>query len=99
MFRLDNKTSVITGGGSGIGKAISILFAKQGAAVHIIELTDEAATQTVNEIKNAGGNISSHVADVSDQSTVVNIFKKDRTHQHFNKQCRYCSYWKSRQYL
>lgn len=76
MFRLDNKTSVITGGGSGIGKAISILFAKQGAAVHIIELTDEAATQTVNEIKNAGGNISSHVADVSDQSTVVNIFKK-----------------------
>ena len=36
MFSLDNKIAVITGGGSGIGKAIAKLFAKQGAIVHIL---------------------------------------------------------------
>ena len=43
MFSLQNKKAVVTGGGSGIGKAISVLFAKQGAEVHIIELTEESA--------------------------------------------------------
>jgi 2-keto-3-deoxy-L-fuconate dehydrogenase len=36
MFSLKNKSAVITGGGSSIGKAIAVLFAKQGATVHII---------------------------------------------------------------
>lgn len=76
MFKLDNKIAVITGGGSGIGKAISILFAKQGAHVHIIELTSEAAQQTVQEIETAGGKVSSHAADVSNQNAVLNVFKK-----------------------
>ena len=37
IFSLANKTTVITGGGSGIGKEIAIAFARQGASVHIIE--------------------------------------------------------------
>ncbi len=58
MFKLTNKSTIITGGGSGIGKAISILFAKQGATVHIIELNEDAANETVAEIKAAGGQAS-----------------------------------------
>jgi NAD(P)-dependent dehydrogenase (short-subunit alcohol dehydrogenase family) len=75
MFRLDNKTAVITGGGSGIGKSISMLFAKQGASVHIIELNEAAAQQTANEIKKDNGKVVIHAADVSDQNAIVNIFK------------------------
>ena len=41
MFSLQNKKAVITGGGSGIGRAIATLFAKQGAEIHIIDSTEE----------------------------------------------------------
>ena len=60
MFRLDNKTAVITGGGSGIGRAMSVLFAKQGASVHIIELSEENAKSTVEEFVAAGGYATEH---------------------------------------
>jgi 2-keto-3-deoxy-L-fuconate dehydrogenase len=54
MFSVQNKKAVITGGGSGIGKAIAVLFAKLGAEVHIIELTEESAKASVDDIKAAG---------------------------------------------
>jgi 2-keto-3-deoxy-L-fuconate dehydrogenase len=76
MFRLDNKTAVITGGGSGIGKSISILFAKQGATVHIIELNEAAAQQTADEVKKDNGKVFIHAANVSDQNAIVNVFQK-----------------------
>ncbi len=69
MFKLTNKSVIITGGGSGIGKAMSILFAKQGATVHIIELNTEAATDTVNEITAANGKAFGYTCDVSKQPT------------------------------
>ena len=47
MFSLKDKKAVITGGGSGIGKAIAVLFAQQGAEVHVIELTAESAGAAV----------------------------------------------------
>jgi len=37
MFRLNGKIAVITGGGSGIGKAVALLFAKRGAQVHVLD--------------------------------------------------------------
>jgi len=74
MFSLKNKSAVITGGGSGIGKAISLLFAQQGAHVHIIELNKEAGASTVDEIQAAGGSASSHTCDVSKQQNVVDLF-------------------------
>jgi len=76
MFKLNNKSVVITGGGSGIGKAMSVLFAKQGAQVHIIELNTEAATYTVNEITAAHGQAFSHTCDVSKQQQVIDTFSK-----------------------
>ena len=74
MFSLKNKSAVITGGGSGIGKAISLLFAQQGAHVHIIELNKESGASTVDEIKAAGGSALSHTCDVSKQQDVVSLF-------------------------
>jgi len=74
MFSLKNKIAVITGGGSGIGKAISLCFAKQGAVIHIIELNANAAQETVDEIINAGGQAFAHGCDVSIQKQVQQIF-------------------------
>ena len=55
MFSLQGKTAVITGGGSGIGKAISTVFARQGAKVFILDLDEAGASSTVDEIKKNGG--------------------------------------------
>lgn len=76
MFSLQNKKAVITGGGSGIGRAIAVLFAKQGAEVHIIDLSIESAQDAVNDIKNAGGNVFSYACNVSSQADVKATFEK-----------------------
>jgi 2-keto-3-deoxy-L-fuconate dehydrogenase len=76
MFSLKNKKAVVTGGGSGIGRAIATLFAKQGAEVHIIDLTIESAQEAVNEIKNAGGNVFSYSCNVANQKEVLATFEK-----------------------
>ncbi|HUQ65328.1 MAG TPA: SDR family oxidoreductase [Flavitalea sp.] len=55
MFSLENKISIITGGGSGIGKAISLLFAKQGSHVFILDVDEDGANKTIEEIKSASG--------------------------------------------
>lgn len=75
MFNLNGKTAIITGGGSGIGKAIAVLFAKQGAKVHIIELNESAAADTVAEIEQFNGAAKAHSCDVSKQQDVLSIFE------------------------
>ena len=54
-MRLENKTAVITGGGRGIGRAASLLFASEGAEVAIIDKRPEIGNSVVSEIKDAGG--------------------------------------------
>lgn len=76
MFSLTGKIAVVTGGGSGIGRAIASLFARQGATVHIIELNADAAGQTLAEIAEAGGSAFAHGCDVSIQQQVLDTFKK-----------------------
>ncbi|RYU87316.1 glucose 1-dehydrogenase [Mucilaginibacter terrigena] len=76
MFSLKNKHAVITGGGSGIGRAISVLFAQQGATVHIIELNTDAAAQTIDEIKAARGSAFGYTADISKQEQVLDVFRQ-----------------------
>jgi len=75
MFSLKGKSAVITGGGSGIGKAIAALFAKQGAEVHIIELNEDAAAMTIAEI-GASGVAIAHGCNVSNQQQVLEVFKQ-----------------------
>lgn len=76
MFSLLNKKAVITGGGSGIGRAIATLFAKQGAEVHIVDLTIESAQDAVNEIKKEGGKVFSYACNVASQKEVLATFEK-----------------------
>lgn len=76
MFSLQNKKAVVTGGGSGIGRAIATLFAKQGAEVYIIDLTVESAQEAVDEIKQSGGKVFSYACNVADQKEVVETFEK-----------------------
>jgi NAD(P)-dependent dehydrogenase (short-subunit alcohol dehydrogenase family) len=74
MFSLKNKHVVITGGGSGIGKAVCLLFAKQEAIVHIIDVNETAANETVSQIIKDGGNAQAHVCDVGNQQKTVDVF-------------------------
>ena len=74
MFELNHKKAVITGGGSGIGKAIASLFAQQGAAVHIIDISQAACEEAVREICEAGGQAFVHACDVTRQEAVHATF-------------------------
>lgn len=76
MFSLTNKKAVVTGGGSGIGRAIATILAKQGAEVHIIELGIAQAKDTLDEIKAAGKMAFSYACDVSDQQAVKTVFEQ-----------------------
>lgn len=76
MFRLDNKVALITGGASGIGLAISSLFARQGAFVHILEINEEQAQKTVEGIRNEGGIAQAHGLDISNQEDVLAIINE-----------------------
>ncbi|UXD70734.1 glucose 1-dehydrogenase [Sphingobacterium faecium] len=73
MSKLKNKVAIITGGGSGIGRAISLLFAAEGATVHILDLNVEGAQEVVTEILSGGGQGFVHSCNVSIQEDVLAI--------------------------
>ncbi len=64
-MRLANKVALITGGGSGIGRASSLLFAREGAKVVVVDVKKETAQATVDEIGRSGGQAKAFAADVS----------------------------------
>ncbi|MFP5393826.1 MAG: SDR family NAD(P)-dependent oxidoreductase [Gammaproteobacteria bacterium] len=74
MFELTNKKAVVTGGGSGIGRAIARLFARQGAAVHILDISEDACAQVLREIREEGGSAHGHACDVTRQDQVAACF-------------------------
>ena len=64
---LQEKVALVTGGGGGIGRATSLLLAREGAAVAVVDLGESAAVATVAEIHRAGGQAISLAADVSSE--------------------------------
>ena len=71
MFSLEGKHALITGAGSGIGKAVAELLAKQGATVYVADINEEQANLTAKEI---GGNAVAKIADVSSQEQTKAMF-------------------------
>jgi NAD(P)-dependent dehydrogenase (short-subunit alcohol dehydrogenase family) len=74
MFELTEKVAVITGAGSGIGRALALLFAKQGAHVVVLDIDRDAAGATVNSINQSGGRAVSLSCDVSKSREVRKVF-------------------------
>jgi NAD(P)-dependent dehydrogenase (short-subunit alcohol dehydrogenase family) len=77
MGRLEGKAAVITGAGSGIGRASALRFAQEGAAVAIADINGQAAQAVADEIKAAGGKAVALTADVADEAAVKDMI--DRT--------------------
>jgi 2-keto-3-deoxy-L-fuconate dehydrogenase len=75
MFDLKNKTAVITGAASGIGRAVAIVFAKQNAAVHLLDLNGDALETVANEIESFGGTVVTHQLDLVNQAAVKTVFE------------------------
>ncbi|MGE0684564.1 MAG: SDR family NAD(P)-dependent oxidoreductase [Candidatus Binatia bacterium] len=73
MDRLKNKVALITGGGSGIGRATCLLFAREGAKVVIADYIAEGGNETIRQIKAAGGEAAFVQADVSKSADVQNM--------------------------
>lgn len=76
MFRLNNKIALVTGGGSGIGQAVAMTFASCGATVHVLDVNQDNAGQTVDEIIRAGGEAVAHTCNVTNQQEVVALFRR-----------------------
>ena len=74
MLKLDNKIAVITGGGSGIGRAISLLFAGQGAIVCILDVDERGGETTAAEIREQQGQAyfqKCNIADIQEVKQAV----------------------------
>lgn len=74
MQALENKVAIVTGAGSGIGKAIALLYASEGAKIIASDISEKGGNEVVNEIKSKGGQAIFVKADTSkgeDNKTIV----------------------------
>jgi NAD(P)-dependent dehydrogenase (short-subunit alcohol dehydrogenase family) len=76
MMKLQNKVAVVTGAGSGMGKAIATLFAKEGARVIVSDVKIEPINLVVSAITSAGGTATAVIADVTKEADVQNMIDK-----------------------
>jgi 2-keto-3-deoxy-L-fuconate dehydrogenase len=74
VFSLDGKVAVVTGGASGIGRAIAEMFAAHGARIHIVDVNEQVSETVNNGIRERGGSAKSHGCDVSDRQSVQRVF-------------------------
>jgi 3-oxoacyl-[acyl-carrier protein] reductase len=73
-MRLERKTAIITGGGSGIGRETAVLFAKEGARV-VGDVNEAGGKETIDEIKNARGDGFFAKLDVTNKPQVRQVVK------------------------
>ena len=78
MFRLDNKTALITGGGRGLGRAIALAFAQVGADVAVASRTPEQLNEVADAIRAQGRRALAVEADVGDSASVMQMVEATR---------------------
>jgi 3-oxoacyl-[acyl-carrier protein] reductase len=76
MPLLQNHIAVITGAGSGIGRAIASGYAREGARVVLLDINEKAANEAAQEIRNSGGSAMSFVLDVTKREDCVAVAKQ-----------------------
>jgi 3-oxoacyl-[acyl-carrier protein] reductase len=76
MPLLQNQIAVITGAGSGIGRAIAIGYAREGAQVALLDLNEAAAAEAAQEIRRSGGQAESFGLDVTRREDCVAVAKR-----------------------
>ncbi len=70
MARFTDRVAIVTGAGSGLGRATAALFAAEGAKVAVVDLMEDTARDAAEEITAAGGTARAYAADVSDAGSV-----------------------------
>jgi NAD(P)-dependent dehydrogenase (short-subunit alcohol dehydrogenase family) len=80
--RLRGKKAIVTGGGAGIGRGVSLKFAEEGASVGVLDVNPDTAHQVADEISRAGGNALALHVDVADEAQVEEAVGK--VEEHFN---------------
>ena len=76
MGKLEGKTAIVTGAGRGIGREISLVFAREGASVVVSDIDDKTASYTVGEINVLGGRAIAAAGDVSNFNDAKGIVDK-----------------------
>jgi 3-oxoacyl-[acyl-carrier protein] reductase len=76
MALLQNHIAVVTGAGSGIGRAIALGYAREGARVVLLDINEKAAAEAGQEIRIAGGNAESFVLDVTRREDCIAVAKQ-----------------------
>jgi NAD(P)-dependent dehydrogenase (short-subunit alcohol dehydrogenase family) len=74
--RLENKITLITGAGMGMGREAALLFAREGARVVVADLNGQAAAETVDQVKRAGGEALATVGDVAVEAEVKRMVEE-----------------------
>jgi len=75
-FSLQNKVAIVTGGCSGIGKAITETFVQMGATVHILDMNEKLGRKLAKELKVKEDVVFYHKCDVTKQKTVDKVLKR-----------------------
>jgi NAD(P)-dependent dehydrogenase (short-subunit alcohol dehydrogenase family) len=73
---ITSKVAIVTGGGSGIGRATAIMLAQWGAKVVVVDIDGQAAEATVSEILKSGGKAEAAIVDVCIEEQVIRFFEK-----------------------
>lgn len=74
--RLLNKSILVTGAGSGIGKAISLLFARHGANLALVDINEENVAKVAKEVEKFGQEVAYFIADLSEKEPVKQMAKE-----------------------
>jgi NAD(P)-dependent dehydrogenase (short-subunit alcohol dehydrogenase family) len=74
-MKLEGKVSIVTGGGRGIGRAISYRFAREGSSIVVSGTSEKYLTEVARQINETGGKAVSFVADVAEEEAVQHLIK------------------------